>query len=91
VTRLPQALEGWTTVNGQPRQRGSTAKMIFTVRQRVVYVSRFMSRRAGDIMSTSTLAGVAHGMKPPCYLELGDVVEMGITVLGAQKNRIVER
>jgi 2,4-diketo-3-deoxy-L-fuconate hydrolase len=87
----PQALEVWTTVNGQARQRGTTANMIFTVRHLVAYVSRFMSLRAGDIISTGTPAGVAHGMKPPRYLEPGDVVEMGITGLGAQKSRIVER
>jgi 2,4-diketo-3-deoxy-L-fuconate hydrolase len=87
----PQALEVWTTVNGQARQRGTTANMIFTVRHLVAYVSRFMSLRAGDIISTGTPAGVAHGMKPPRYLEPGDVVEMGITGLGTQKSRIVER
>jgi 2,4-diketo-3-deoxy-L-fuconate hydrolase len=86
-----QALDVWTTVNGQSRQRGTTANMIFTVRHLVAYVSRFMSLRAGDIISTGTPAGVAHGMKPPRYLEPGDVVEMGITGLGAQKSRIVER
>ena len=87
----PQSLEVWTTVNGQPRQRGKTANMIFTVRHLVAYVSRFMSLRAGDVISTGTPAGVAHGMKPPRYLEPGDVVEMGITRLGAQKSRIVGR
>ena len=89
--RDPQALEVWTTVNGESRQRGSTANMIFTVRQIVAYVSRFMSLRAGDIISTGTPAGVAHGMKPPRYLQPGDIVEMGITGLGAQKNRVVSR
>jgi 2-keto-4-pentenoate hydratase/2-oxohepta-3-ene-1,7-dioic acid hydratase in catechol pathway len=89
--RDPQALEVWTTVNGEARQRGNTANMIFTVRQLVAYVSRFMSLRAGDVISTGTPAGVAHGMKPPRYLEPGDILEMGITGLGAQKNRIVGR
>ena len=89
--RDPQSLEVWTTVNGQARQRGNTANMIFTVRQLVAYVSRFMSLRAGDIVSTGTPAGVAHGMKPPRYLEPGDIVEMGITGLGGQKNRVVDR
>jgi 2,4-diketo-3-deoxy-L-fuconate hydrolase len=89
--RDPQALEVWTTVNGESRQRGSTANMIFTVRQLVAYVSRFMSLRAGDIISTGTPAGVAHGMKPPRYLQPGDVVEMGITGLGVQKSRITGR
>ena len=89
--RDPQALEVWTTVNGESRQRGQTANMIFTVRQLVAYVSRFMSLRTGDIISTGTPAGVAHGMKPPRYLQPGDVLEMGITGLGAQRNRIVSR
>ncbi|PYM83475.1 MAG: hypothetical protein DME09_10835 [Candidatus Rokuibacteriota bacterium] len=87
----PQALELWTTVNGEARQRGKTANMIFGVRHLVAYVSRFMSLRAGDILSTGTPAGVAHGMKPPRYLEPGDLVEMGITGLGVQKTRVVSR
>lgn len=87
----PQGLEVWTKVNGDWRQRGSTGNMIFTVRQLVAYLSRFMSLRAGDIISTGTPAGVAHGMKPPRYLEPGDVVEMGITGLGVQSNRVVAR
>ena len=87
----PQGLEVWTTVNGESRQRGHTKNMIFGVRQLVAYVSRFMSLRAGDIISTGTPAGVAHGMKPPRYLQPGDVVTMGITGLGEQKNRIVAR
>ncbi len=88
--RDPQALEVWTTVNGETRQRGHTKDMIFTVAHLVAYVSQFMSLRAGDLISTGTPAGVAHGMKPPRYLQPGDVVEMGITGLGAQQNRIVE-
>ena len=84
----PQALEVWTTVNGEPRQRGHTKDMIFSVRTLIAYVSQFMSLRAGDLISTGTPAGVAHGMKPPRYLQPGDIVEMGITKLGAQKNRI---
>ena len=86
----PQALEMWTAVNGETRQSGSTKDMIFGVARLVSYVSQFMSLRAGDLISTGTPAGVAHGMKPPRYLQPGDVVEMGITGLGTQKNRVVE-
>jgi 2-keto-4-pentenoate hydratase/2-oxohepta-3-ene-1,7-dioic acid hydratase in catechol pathway len=89
--RDPQSLDVWTTVNGESRQRGNTKNMIFGVRQLVAYVSRFMSLRAGDMISTGTPAGVAHGMKPPRYLQPGDVVTMGITRLGEQKNRVVSR
>ena len=86
----PQSLELWTTVNGERRQHGNTAKMIFTVAALVAYVSRFMSLRAGDLISTGTPAGVGHGFKPPRYLQPGDVVEMGIGGLGAQRHTIVE-
>jgi 2,4-diketo-3-deoxy-L-fuconate hydrolase len=86
----PQALELWTIVNGERRQRGTTAKMIFTVAALVAYVSRFMSLRVGDLISTGTPAGVGHGFKPPRYLHPGDVVEMGITGLGTQRHTIVE-
>ncbi len=87
----PQTLELWTSVNGERRQHGNTKNMVFGVRQLVAYVSRFMSLRAGDIVSTGTPAGVAHGMKPPRYVAPGDIVEMGITGLGTQRNRVVNR
>ena len=86
----PQALEVWTTVNGERRQHGNTAKMIFTVAALVAYVSRFMSLRAGDLISTGTPAGVGHGFKPPRYLANGDVVALGIQGLGTQTHKIVE-
>jgi 2,4-didehydro-3-deoxy-L-rhamnonate hydrolase len=80
----------WTTVNGERRQDGNTGKMIFSVASLIAYVSRFMSLRAGDVISTGTPAGVGHGAKPPRYLQPGDVVEMGITGLGTQRHKIVE-
>src|SRR6267142_3038793 len=88
--RDPQALELWTTVNGERRQHGNTAKMIFTVASLVAYVSRFMSLRPGDLISTGTPAGVGHGFKPPRYLANGDVVALGIQGLGTQTHKVVE-
>lgn len=85
----PQALEVWTTVNGERRQHGNTAKMIFTIGSLVAYVSRFMSLRAGDLISTGTPAGVGHGFKPPRYLANGDVVALGIQGLGTQTHKVV--
>jgi 2,4-didehydro-3-deoxy-L-rhamnonate hydrolase len=86
----PHTLDVWTTVNGESRQRGNTKNLIFGIAKLVSYVSHFMSLRAGDLISTGTPAGVAHGMKPPRYLQPGDVVEMGIAKLGTQKNRVVQ-
>ena len=88
--RNPDDLELWTVVNDERRQHGNTSKLIFSVPQLIAYVSQFMSLQAGDVISTGTPAGVAHGMKPPRYLQPGDVVEMGITKLGTQKNVVRE-
>ncbi|HKA62808.1 MAG TPA: fumarylacetoacetate hydrolase family protein [Methylomirabilota bacterium] len=87
----PQALGLWTTVNGERRQQGSARDMVFPVRMLVAYVSRFMTLRPGDLLSTGTPAGVGHGAKPPRYLEPGDVVEQGIDGLGRQKHQVVQR
>jgi 2-keto-4-pentenoate hydratase/2-oxohepta-3-ene-1,7-dioic acid hydratase in catechol pathway len=87
----PQALGLWTTVNGERRQHGSTRDMVFPVRELVAYVSRFMSWRPGDLLSTGTPAGVGHGARPPRYLQNGDRVAMGIDGLGTQTHRVVAR
>ena len=87
--RDPQALQLWTTVNGEKRQDGSTANMLFPVAFLVAYVTQFMLLQAGDVISTGTPAGVGHGHKPPRYLQRGDVVELGITGLGVQRHAVV--
>ena len=59
-----QALELWLSVNGESRQSGSTADMIFDVRTIVSYVSQFMRLEAGDVITTGTPAGVGAGRTP---------------------------
>jgi 2-keto-4-pentenoate hydratase/2-oxohepta-3-ene-1,7-dioic acid hydratase in catechol pathway len=87
----PGALEMWLTVNGERRQSSTTAQMIFGVATLVSYVSEFMTLLPGDVISTGTPAGVGLGIKPePRYLEAGDVVELGITGLGVQR-QVVRR
>ena len=46
--------------------------------------------RPGDIIVTGTPSGVALGMKPPKFLNVGDVVELGCDGLGTQKQKIVK-
>ena len=63
--------------------------MVFGVPALVSYVSQFMTLLPGDVISTGTPAGVGLGMKPePRYLQPGDVVELGITGLGTQRQTI---
>ncbi|MBA3323731.1 MAG: fumarylacetoacetate hydrolase family protein [Rhodobacteraceae bacterium] len=85
----PQNLKMWLKVNGKTRQDGSTATMVYGVAHLVSYLSAFMTLHPGDIISTGTPPGVGMGMKPPVYLRAGDVVELGIAGLGAQRQTCV--
>jgi 2-keto-4-pentenoate hydratase/2-oxohepta-3-ene-1,7-dioic acid hydratase in catechol pathway len=86
----PQNLDLWLEVNGRRMQSGNTRTMIFTVRELVSYVSRFMTLEPGDLITTGTPPGVGMGRKPnPQYLQAGDVVELGIAKLGSQRQRVV--
>jgi 2-keto-4-pentenoate hydratase/2-oxohepta-3-ene-1,7-dioic acid hydratase in catechol pathway len=85
----PQTLDMWLDVNGEKRQRGSTRTMIFGCAHLVSYISQFMTLLPGDIITTGTPPGVGLGMKPPKYLNPGDVVTLGIQGLGEQRQRVV--
>ena len=85
----PQALAMWLKVNGETRQDGSTATMVYKVPFLIHYLSQFMSLHPGDVISTGTPPGVGMGMKPPRYLKAGDVVELGIEGLGSQRQDVV--
>jgi 2,4-diketo-3-deoxy-L-fuconate hydrolase len=86
----PQNLDMWLEVNGVRRQTGNTRTMIFSVADLVADVSQYMTLLAGDIITTGTPPGVGMGMKPePQYLKAGDVVTLGITGLGEQRQKVV--
>src|SRR6266851_2326729 len=84
-----QKLSMWLDVNGERRQRGSTSTMIFTMAKCISYVSQFLTLLPGDIITTGTPPGVGTGMKPPQFLNAGDVVTLGIEGLGEQRQEIV--
>lgn len=86
----PQNLGLWLDVNDVRMQTGNTRTMIFSVGFLVSYLSRFMSLQPGDIISTGTPPGVGLGMKPPLYLKVGDIVELGIEGLGEQRQVCVD-
>jgi 2-keto-4-pentenoate hydratase/2-oxohepta-3-ene-1,7-dioic acid hydratase in catechol pathway len=89
--RDPQSLDMWLDVNGERRQTGNTRTMIFGVEHLVWYCSQFFIMEPGDIIVTGTPPGVGLGMKPtPQFLNAGDVVTLGISGLGEQRQKIVE-
>lgn len=83
----PQALSLVCKINGQTMQNGSTSKMIFGCAAIVSYISQFMTLMPGDLIPTGTPAGV--GMGRNRYLAPGDVMELGITGLGTQRQKVV--
>jgi 2-keto-4-pentenoate hydratase/2-oxohepta-3-ene-1,7-dioic acid hydratase in catechol pathway len=87
---IPEAhkLALWLKVNGEMRQKSTTASMIFDIPTLVSYVTEFMTLLPGDIIATGTPHGVGFGRKPPVYLKPGDVVEYGIDGLGKARQRV---
>ncbi|MGV1049625.1 MAG: fumarylacetoacetate hydrolase family protein [Solirubrobacterales bacterium] len=76
-------------VNGEVKQRSSTAKMIFTVAEMVAFYARVLTLEVGDVIATGTPAGVGAGKQPPEFLAAGDVVEAEIGGLGTLRTPIV--
>jgi 2-keto-4-pentenoate hydratase/2-oxohepta-3-ene-1,7-dioic acid hydratase in catechol pathway len=85
----PQHLDLWLDVNGGKRQRGNTRTMVFDVAHVVWYCSQLFVLEPGDVIATGTPPGVAFGMKPPMWLKAGDVVTLGISGLGEQRQKVV--
>ncbi|VAV96299.1 Fumarylacetoacetate hydrolase family protein [hydrothermal vent metagenome] len=85
----PQALNMFLDVNGERRQTGNTSKMIFSVAEIIAHLSKFITLRPGDIISTGTPSGVGMGMDPPMFLKAGDNIKLGISDLGQQFQKVI--
>ncbi len=78
----------WLDVNGVRRQTGNTKTMIFDPYVVVHYLSQFLVLEPGDLINTGTPPGVGLGMKPPVYLQPGDVMTLGIEGLGTASQSV---
>jgi 2-keto-4-pentenoate hydratase/2-oxohepta-3-ene-1,7-dioic acid hydratase in catechol pathway len=83
----PHALNMWLTVNGEERQRTSTADMIYNIYAQIEYLSTAMTLEPGDIIATGTPSGV--GIARNQFLKAGDVVRVEIDKLGAIENQFL--
>lgn len=72
----------WLTVNGEPRQEGDIADMIWPVADIVAELSTYVELKAGDLIYTGTPAGVGR-------IVAGDLVEGGVEGVGTIANRFV--
>lgn len=88
----PMNLAIRTKVNGEVRQDGSTAGMIWDIPKLISYVSQ-MSLEPGDLIMTGTPSGVAAGHKVEgenWFMQAGDVLESEIAGIGVLRNNIVD-
>ena len=75
------------TVNGKTRQQSTTGDMVFQIDSIIEYVSKGMTLRPGDIISTGTPEGVA-AFTGGSYLKDGDVLEGTIDQIGTLRNPV---
>ena len=74
-------------VNGELRQDGTTAGMIFSCTEIVSYASKYILLQPGDLIFTGTPSGVAlEGGKT--WLKKGDVVDVELEGIGRLTNRM---
>ncbi|GAA0973802.1 putative protein YisK [Nocardioides aquaticus] len=79
-----EGLRVQTHLNGDLKQDGTTADMIFDVPALVAHVSAAMTLLPGDVILTGTPEGVGP-------MEVGDEVEVSIEGLGTLTNKVVRR
>jgi len=78
----PHNLTLRTFVNGELRQQGTTADLIFSIPFLIAYLSEFMTLQPGDMIATGTPKGLAD-VRP------GDEVVVEVEGVGRLVNRIV--
>lgn len=79
------------SVNGEQRQASTTNKLIFDIPTLVEFISSMMTLQPGDIIFTGTPHGVAAGMNPPRFLNVGDIVRLEIDGVGEMTNKIIDK
>ena len=82
-------LDMWLDLNGVRRQTGNTKTMIFDPWFIVHHLSQFMVLEPGDLINTGTPPGVGMGHDPQIWLQADDVMELGISGLGSQRQRVL--
>ncbi len=86
----PDNLSVTTRVNGELRQDGNTHQMIFAVADLVSFLSSSKTLLPGTIILTGSPDGVGHSLKPPVYLQSGDVVSVEIERIGVLTNPVID-
>jgi acylpyruvate hydrolase len=84
---LPEG--GWgvsTVLDGETMQSSSTAELVFTPIDLIVYLSGIVTLNPGDVIATGTPGGVGHARKPPRYLTDGAELVTRVEGVGECRN-----
>jgi 2-keto-4-pentenoate hydratase/2-oxohepta-3-ene-1,7-dioic acid hydratase in catechol pathway len=76
--------------NGEVTQDDSTANMIFSFADLIVYVTTFMTLKPGDIISTGTPVKKDAKADPPVWLKPGDTIEIECPEIGVLRNAVAD-
>jgi 2-keto-4-pentenoate hydratase/2-oxohepta-3-ene-1,7-dioic acid hydratase in catechol pathway len=76
-------------LNGERLQEGTTAQMIHTVPEQLVYASNIITLRPGDVIATGTPPGVGSARNPPILLKAGDRMDCSYDGIGTLTNPVV--
>ncbi|MEM7120412.1 MAG: fumarylacetoacetate hydrolase family protein [Pseudomonadota bacterium] len=79
-----------TRVNGEERQNGHTADLLFPFSRLIAYISTFMELHPGDVISTGTPTGSGIRLDPPQFLKPGDTVEVEVPGIGTLTNTVAD-
>jgi 2-keto-4-pentenoate hydratase/2-oxohepta-3-ene-1,7-dioic acid hydratase in catechol pathway len=82
-------LRVWQKLNGGMLQDGNTGDMMFSVPFLIEYVSHGMTLLPGDVIATGTPPGIGSARDPRVLMKSGDVAEVGVDGLGAQRSDVL--
>jgi 2-keto-4-pentenoate hydratase/2-oxohepta-3-ene-1,7-dioic acid hydratase in catechol pathway len=77
-----------TVVSGETMQESTTANLIFSIVDLIVYCSAGVTLEAGTVIATGTPGGVGDSRVPKRYLREGDVVEITVDGVGTLRNPV---
>jgi 2-keto-4-pentenoate hydratase/2-oxohepta-3-ene-1,7-dioic acid hydratase in catechol pathway len=75
-------------VNSELRQDSNTSDLVFGPQELVDFIAQTCTLAPGDLILTGTPSGVGDAMKPPRYLQPGDVVRIEVERLGAIEHTV---
>jgi 2-keto-4-pentenoate hydratase/2-oxohepta-3-ene-1,7-dioic acid hydratase in catechol pathway len=88
----PHRLPIRTRVNGELRQDGTTADMVYSYEEAAAHLSEYLCLRAGDMVTSGTPAGTAveQGEDSKRWLQPGDEIEVEVAGAGVLKNTVAK-